>query len=106
MIKKKLFTFYREEDNNGHYFIYDIENDSIIKNSQIITNCVNNDYNKFKLFYFHETKEYVFACFGYNNHISLVRMNSEFSNDNNNDYYFGSINSFTIVYDNQNNSYI
>ena len=74
--RKNLISFYRGSKNHGYSFIYNIDQDKIIKNQVLIANCID-DYNKFKLFKSKETNEFIFICTTSGYDITIVRMKDE-----------------------------
>jgi len=101
---KKLVSFY-EENSKGYYFIFDIDSNQVIKNEPFIEECANT-YNKFKSYFFEETKEYVFICANNNDKFTIVRMSDDFKIINKNSYsktnfeVGNGLNSFSLIYDN------
>ena len=106
--RKNLISFYRGSKNHGYSFIYNIDQDKIIKNQVLIANCLN-DYNKFKLFKSKETNEFIFICATSGNDITIMRMKDEndFRIVNKDSYsspnYFirAQFNFFNLLYDNE-----
>jgi len=106
--KKNLISFYRGSKNHGYYFIYNIDEDKVVKNDVLASNC-HSDYNKFKLFKVKETNEFVFLCSSSGYDITIVRMKDEngFRIINRDSYtspnYFFSqhFNFFNLLYDSE-----
>ena len=74
--RKNLISFYRGNKNHGFFLIYNIDQDKIIKNDVLASNC-HGDFNKFKLFKMKETNEFVFLCSSPGYDITIVRMKDE-----------------------------
>ena len=107
---KNMVSFYRDNNGAGYYFIYNIDNNTIIKNEPLIKACVDN-YNKFKLFYFKDSGEFVFTCTNNDKGFTIMRMDSNFNIINSDKFsdinYISesTFNSFSIVYDINENKY-
>ena len=107
---KNLLTFYRDNNEAGYYFIYDIDDNKIIKNEPLIKRCIN-DYKQFKLFYFKNSSEYIFACSQSAYDITVMKMDSDFNIINANNYSDSNYRTesnfytFSIFYD-TNNKYV
>ena len=101
---KNLVGFYRDQNEAGYYFIYNIDNNTVIKNEPLIKKCLD-DYNKFKLFYFKDSGEYVFTCNNNDKGFTIMRMDSNFNIINYDKFsdtnynVENTINSFSIIYD-------
>ena len=107
---KNLVAFYRDNNGAGYYFVYNIDNNTVIKNEPLIKSCVD-IYIKFKLFYIKESGEYVFACTNNERGFTIMRMDLNFTIINSNkfsdvnynvQYVF---NTFSIFYDSDENKY-
>ena len=107
---KNMVSFYRDDNGAGYYFVYNIDNNTIIKNEPLIKACADN-YNKFKLFYFKDSGEYVFTCTNTNKGFTIMRMDSNFiiiNSDKFSDINYNAestFNSFSIFYDIKENKY-
>ena len=107
---KNMVGFYRDYNGAGYFFVYNIDNNTIIKNEPLIKACADN-YNKFKLFYFKDSGEYVFSCTSSNKAFTIMRMDSNFNIINSDKFsdinYIAesTFNSFSIFYDIKENKY-
>ena len=104
---KNLLACYRESKNAaGYCFVYNIDNNEVIKNNPLIKEC-SDTYKKFKVSYFNEKKEYIFACSDYNSRFTVMKINDEFeiinrdnySNFNYNPRDYLQFNTFIILFD-------
>ena len=107
---KNLVGFYRDNNGAGYYFIYNLDNNTIIKNEPLIKTCLDS-YNKFKLFYFKESREYVFTCSDRDKGFTIMRMDSNFNiinSDEFSDINYNAqttFNTFSIIYNTIDNKY-
>lgn len=108
---KHLITFYRDPQFHGHYFIFNIDANTIIKKEPIINRCFFNQ-NKFKLYYIKEAQEYIFLCSEESNEISVVRMRKDFTIVNKDSYTSPNFdtqkkyNILNLIYDKNSGSYL
>ena len=107
---KKLLTCYRESNEVGYCFIYDIDENTIVRNEPLIKNC-NNQIHRFKLFYFNQTREYILICSNVDKDFAIIKMDNTFNILNANKFitynfrFNYGFNTFNLLYDENQKKY-